>query len=59
MRFIYFYSDIYEFYHNHLQETLRDHFELIPTKIYDISTNSLGHTFLMEYLLRLNLLYNP
>jgi hypothetical protein len=45
MKFIYFYSDIYEFYHNHLQKTLQDHFELSPIKIDDISTNPLGHTF--------------
>ena len=45
IKFIYFYSNIYEYYHNHLQSRLRNCFLLEPIKIDDLATNTLGHTF--------------
>lgn len=36
MHFLYFYSPFYQFYHEHLQTTLTDHFELEPILIEDI-----------------------
>lgn len=44
MKFIYFYSDLYEFYHNHINNNLNSLFELDPCKIDDL-TNKGGHTF--------------
>ena len=36
MRFLYFYSPFYQFYHEHIQSTLSAHFELEPIRIEDI-----------------------
>ena len=36
MRFLYFYSPFYQFYHEHIQSTLSAHFELEPILIEDI-----------------------
>jgi hypothetical protein len=36
MRFLYFYSPLYQFYHEHIQEALQDFFELEPHLIADI-----------------------
>jgi len=47
MRFLYFYSPFYEFYHQHIQNTLSQHFELEPHLIEDITEreNKQDHHF--------------
>lgn len=44
MKFIYFYSDLYNFYHEHIQQNLSSHFELEYVKIGDLKGKD-GHTF--------------
>ena len=47
MRFIYFYSPTYQFYHEHIQSCLKDHFELEAIQMEDIpESNPNGHQFL-------------
>ena len=43
-KFIYFYSDLYEFYNVHLQERLKGIFDIEAIKIPDLKTKR-GHTF--------------
>jgi len=45
MKFIYFYSDLYEFYNVHIQENLKDIFQLKAIKIDDIKEKKNGHHF--------------
>lgn len=46
MKFIYFYSPLYEFYNEHIQQRLSKYFELIGLTIDDVSIkNSNGHHF--------------
>ena len=49
MKFIYFYSDFYNFYHEHIQQNLSPHFELEYVKIGDLKGKD-GHTFNGGYL---------
>ena len=44
MKFVYFYSDLYEYYNNHIQEHLNSVFDLEAIKIDNLSCNG-GHTF--------------
>jgi len=44
MKFIFFYSDIYEFYNQHIIENLNDIFYIDGIKIDDLNTKN-GHTF--------------
>lgn len=46
MKFIYFYSPIYNFYDQHIKQTLSDDFEIESILIPDIQTREKGHTFL-------------
>ncbi len=45
MKFIYFYSDSYEFYNVHIKENLEDIFQLKAIKIDDIKEKKYGHHF--------------
>ena len=45
MKFIFFYSEIYDFYFRHITKNLNDMFEIEPIKIDNISNNNNGHTF--------------
>ena len=45
MKFIYFYSESYEFYNKHIKENLNDIFELKAIKIDDIKEKKDGHHF--------------
>ena len=44
MKFVYFYSDVYEYYNNHIQENLISVFDLDAIKIDNLVSND-GHTF--------------
>jgi len=44
MKFIFFYSQLYEYYYNHIYTNLNTIFDLEPIKINDLNNNS-GHTF--------------
>jgi hypothetical protein len=44
MKFVYFYSDVYEYYNKHIHENLDSIFEVESIKIDDIQNNG-GHTF--------------
>lgn len=44
MKFCYFYSDIYKFYHDHIQDSLSKYFDLESILIQDLKPQS-GHTF--------------
>jgi hypothetical protein len=44
MKFIYFYSDLYEYYNKHIYKNLNSFFNLEAIKINDLTNNS-GHTF--------------
>ena len=43
-KFVYFYSDIYEFYNQHIKENLNNIFDIDGIKIGDLNTKK-GHTF--------------
>jgi hypothetical protein len=45
MKFIYFYSNLYLFYHEHIQENLKNYFELVPILIDDIKPIKGTHHF--------------
>ena len=44
MKFIYFYSNLYEYYHNHINDTIGSIFEVEGVKIDDLESKN-GHTF--------------
>jgi len=44
MKFIFFYSQLYEYYYNHIYKNINSIFDLEAIKIDDL-TNKLGHTF--------------
>jgi hypothetical protein len=44
MKFIFFYSELYEYYNNHIHENLNSVFELEAIKIDNLKNNS-RHTF--------------
>jgi len=44
MKFIYFYSELYQYYNEHIHKNLNYIFDLDPIKIDDLNNNS-GHTF--------------
>ena len=44
MKFIYFYSQLYDYYNSHIRNNLSEHFELENIKIDDLNNTS-GHTF--------------
>lgn len=44
MKFIFFYSDLYEYYNKHIHENLKSVFQLEAIKIDNLKNNS-GHTF--------------
>jgi len=43
-KFVYFYSDIYQFYNQHIKENLNDIFDINGIKINDLNSQN-GHTF--------------
>lgn len=45
MRFVYFYSPTYLFFHEHIQSCLKDEFDLVPILIDDIREYIGGHVF--------------
>lgn len=44
MKFVYFYSDIYEFYNQHIKENLNNIFDIDAIKVDDLNPKN-GHTF--------------
>jgi hypothetical protein len=44
-KFIFFYSPLYEFYNQHLHETLDNYFDLEPILINDLPNDKYKHTF--------------
>ena len=44
-KFVYFYSDIYEFYNQHIKENLNNIFDIDGIKIDDLNTKEEEHTF--------------
>ena len=44
-KFIFFYSPLYNYYHNHLLTNLTPYFEVEPILINDLNNNNKGHTF--------------
>lgn len=45
MKFIYFYSPVYEYFSKHITENLSPHFDLKPILIDDMKNKKRGHTF--------------
>jgi len=58
VKFVFFYSPIYEFYANHITESLCDHFELKPILINDLVNDKKlgGHTFMGGVSIKIELL---
>lgn len=55
MKFIYFYSPLYNYYHKHISSTLSSHFEVKPIYIDDIQPKN-GHTFFSGVSVKMELL---
>jgi hypothetical protein len=45
MKFIFFYSDVYEYFNNHIHKNLNSLFDLNPVKINNLENNKYNHTF--------------
>ena len=44
MKFIYFYSQVYQYFNQHIYKNLNSVFDIEPIKIDDLQNNN-GHTF--------------
>ena len=55
MKFIYFYSPLYDYYHKHISSTLSNHFEVDPIYIDDIQPKN-GHTFFFGVSVKIDIL---
>lgn len=55
MKFIYFYSPLYNYYHKHISSTLSNHFEVDPIFIDDMQPQN-GHTFFFGVSIKIDLL---